>query len=264
MKKPPPIDVINAFNASGDLKSLEGGEGRCWLAEGIVLKPCDNPAMWHWLAEHLPRVPTQGFRLPLPIPALSGQWVVKGWCAQQAVEGQHQDEGRWAEVLHVLDLFHQAIRPLPCPDFIKNRQITDPWILGDRVAWQEESLRKDYAALSHLLNLRTPIQAESQLIHGDFTGNVLFSQYQTPAVIDISPYWRPVGFAYGIVVADAVCWEKANAEILLEQVSHVEDFAQFLVRALIFRMVTTIAVAKNEPDLAGYAPGIDLAAKLVS
>ena len=43
---------------------------------------------------------------------------------------------------------------------------------------------------------------EPQLVHCDLTGNVLFAAGLPPAVIDISPYWRPPSYAEGVVVAD--------------------------------------------------------------
>ena len=41
--------------------------------------------------------------------------------------------------------------------------------------------------------MRSPIVTTSQLIHGDLTENILFAEGLSPAVIDFSPYWRPVG-----------------------------------------------------------------------
>ncbi len=230
---------------SAELELLEGGEGRCWRAGDVVFKPCDELEVWSWLAEHLPTVKENGFRLPLPVASTRGEWVVGGWCAQQAVEGEHPDGNRWADVLHTLGLFHRAVQHLPCPGFIVRKSVVNQWETGDRVAWEEEEFSEAYEPLSFLFSLRAPVQADSQLIHGDFSENVLFSPDHAPAVIDISPYWRPVGFAYGIVVADAVCWRNANPEELVECVSHVQGFPQFLIRALIYRMVTTIVAAKG-------------------
>ena len=51
-------------------------------------------------------------------------------------------------------------------------------------------------------------------MHGDLTGNVLFARGLPPAVIDFSPYWRPVGFASAVVVGDALLWEGADESLL--------------------------------------------------
>jgi hypothetical protein len=47
------------------------------------------------------------------------------------------------------------------------------------------------------------------LIHGDLTGNVLFHDELPPAIIDFTPYWRPLEFQSAVVVADALVWEGA-------------------------------------------------------
>ena len=112
--------------------------------------------------------------------------------------------------------------------------------------------------------MRSPMVITSQLIHGDLTENILFAEGFAPAVIDFSPYWRPVGFAPAIVVADAVCWRDADPSVLIKLVSHIEHFPQLLIRALVHRMVTTIADSQGEPALEGYDPGIDLAKQLTS
>ena len=93
--------------------------------------------------------------------------------------------------------------------------------------------------------------------------NVLFAEGQDPAVIDISPYWRPAGFASAVVVADAICWRAADPEVLLDAVAGVEDFPQLLVRALIYRMTTTVESARGAGNLEGYQPAVDLALRLV-
>ena len=76
-----------------------------------------------------------------------------------------------------------------------------------------------------------------QVIHGDLTGNVLFADKLPPAIIDLSPYWRPAMFASAIVVADALVWEGAD-ETLVARFDHLDSFGQCLARALIFRLVS--------------------------
>jgi len=81
------------------------------------------------------------------------------------------------------------------------------------------------------------VRGRSQLVHGDLTGNVLFDDDLPPLVIDVSPYWRPPAFASAIVVADAVAFEGADSHIV-EPLLDDPDFAQCLLRALIYRIVT--------------------------
>jgi hypothetical protein len=80
-----------------------------------------------------------------------------------------------------------------------------------------------------------PITAPSQVIHGDLTGNVLFDDELPPAVIDLSPYFRPPAFASAVVVADALVWEGADAS-LLDALDRDGALPQYLLRALIYRV----------------------------
>ena len=66
---------------------------------------------------------------------------------------------------------------------------------------------------------------------------MLFAEGLPPAIIDLSLFWRPPAYASAIVVADALVWEGAG-EDLLGSMAHIDDWEQFLLRALIFRAVT--------------------------
>jgi hypothetical protein len=85
-------------------------------------------------------------------------------------------------------------------------------------------------------------------VHADLTGNVLFSPTLPPAVIDLSPYWRPPEYAEGVVIADALCWHGAQPSLLEETGVSVTAVA----RALLFRMATTnqaVSVGGARADL---------------
>ena len=258
----PPNTVLQAFDvAQHELLPLGGGTDLAWRAGHVVLKPCTDPIEWRWMGEQLPAVRQDGFRLALPLPARDGRWVVEGWCAQTAVEGAHE-QGRWLDVLAVGARFHAAIAHLARPAFLDARD--NPWSVGDRVAWQEMPSPFDHPTLRRVLDLRRPIALESQLIHGDLGGNVLFAEGLPPAVIDFAPYWRPVGFAAAVVVADAVCWEGAPPETFDEVAAGIDGFPQLFVRALIYRLVTSLVFYGDEMDLSGYAPAIEMAQAWVS
>jgi hypothetical protein len=66
------------------------------------------------------------------------------------------------------------------------------------MAWDEQpvAVRSEFASLvEELASMKRPIAATSQLVHGDLTGNVLFSEGLAPGIIDLSLYWRPPGYA---------------------------------------------------------------------
>ncbi|WP_405709741.1 hypothetical protein [Streptomyces sp. NBC_00046] len=89
-----------------------------------------------------------------------------------------------------------------------------------------------------LQGLREPVDAHAQLIHGDLTGNVLFASGQAPAVIDFSPYWRPVAYADAIVVVDGLLYHQAGPRLVDSALPDAEG-AQMLLRALIFRLAAS-------------------------
>jgi uncharacterized protein (TIGR02569 family) len=246
VSEPPPAEVLEAFGAAGSTPApLTGGEGRSWLAGDLVFKPADDEAAAVWAAELLSRIREEGFRVARPVAASGRRWVAGGWTASQRLDGEHAP--RWTEVIAAGEAFHRSVRDEPRPAFLDDRD--DAWALGDRVAWEELSV-KPYAGsvetLGRLAAARRPVaDLEPQLIHGDLTENVLFADGLAPAVIDLSPYWRPTGFASSIVVADALLWHGAGAK-LLEATADLSR--QLLIRGLIYRLVTHVVFRPEWPD----------------
>jgi uncharacterized protein (TIGR02569 family) len=263
--KVPPAEVLSAFGVRGSPSRLEGGQGGSWRAGNVVLKPLDlAEEELAWQAEVFASISCDGFRVAHPLRAHGGSFVVDGWCAWEAVEGRHE-AGRWAEIIAVGERFHAALAKVPRPHFSARR--SDPWAVGDRVAWGElpPSEFTHVKHLERLVSALEPIAAPSQLVHGDLTGNVLFDDELPPAVIDLSSYWRPTAFASAIVVADALVWEGAD-EAILGDVAHIKHFPQYLLRALIYRAVTDRLFRLDEPvrpdhaDL--YLPAVELACSI--
>jgi hypothetical protein len=134
------------------------------------------------------------------------------------------------------------------PAFLDTRR--DWWAQADRAAWAERATRfvPEFAALARRLEDALQPLGHPQLVHADLTPNVLFAPGLPPAIIDISPYWRPPAYADGIVVADALCWHDAPSSLW----ETVDVSAAAVARALLFRMATT-----NERVLSG-GEGADL------
>jgi uncharacterized protein (TIGR02569 family) len=157
---------------------------------------------------------------------------------------------------------------MPKPRFLDDR--SSAWAVGDRVAWGEIS-SAEFLEVPHLRALAAavrPVAAPSQIIHGDLSGNVLFHEELAPAIIDFSPYWRPACYASAIVVADALLWEGADRQIL-DEVRDIEDFGQYLLRALIFRLVSEWLLSRRESRAGALNSGawpqaVDLACGLAA
>jgi Aminoglycoside-2''-adenylyltransferase len=233
----PAPDVLARFGVTGEPEPLHGGTGRTWRVGDLVLKPLDFAAREiPWQAELFTRIAERGFRVAKPRPE-----IIDGWTAWTFVEGRHE-AGRWLDIIDVGRRLHTALARESRPDEIIDTR-SNPWETGDRVAWGERA----YDGIDDLLARLDRVDDDAQLIHGDLTGNVLFHEALDPAVIDFAPYWRPVEYASAIVVADALCWEGAPAELA----DAVER--QYLLRALIYRGVTSIEFGRDgrrELDLA--------------
>lgn len=257
----PPQHVLAAFGSHGNPMPLAGGQGLAWRVGDLVIKPADlAPEELAWQANVLPTVDASDVRLSFPRRAIDGELIVDGWTAWPYLPGEHQ-RGRWPDVIAVGDRFHRAIAGLARPPLVAAR--SNPWAIGDRVAWGEAPLDPYYEVphVARLAKRLAPVEARSQLIHGDLTGNVLFGDELPPAVIDLSLYWRPTAFATAIVVADALVWEGAD-ESLLESVAEIDEFGQMLSRALLYRLVAAVEGGFEDDEAAierRYRWAVDLA-----
>src|SRR5581483_9169419 len=99
--QPPPLSVLAAFDVAGTPVRLEGGQGSSWRVGEAVFKPLDleEPEL-AWQAAVLAAIHCDDFRVAHPLRTQTGELVVEGWCAWEAVEGTHE-RGRWPEIIAV-------------------------------------------------------------------------------------------------------------------------------------------------------------------
>lgn len=228
--------VLRAFGAGGPARPLPGGQGTSWIAGDVVLKP-EEAVAHEWLAGVMP---DGGFRLAVPVRASDGGWIVDGWSATRWVEGaepDYREVSTWQRIIAAGRAFHRAVAHLGHPVLAQPAGVRqDWWARADRVAWDEADVtwHPDFADTARRLREALEPPESPQIVHGDLTRNVLFADGLPPAIIDVSPYWRPPSYAEGVVVADALCWHDAPpalGEILGVPVAAV-------ARALLFRMAT--------------------------
>lgn len=194
------------------------------------------------------------FRAPTPVPAMDGSWIVDGWQAWGVVEGEHRRDC-WPAVISACRAFHRALETSPRPAFLDRRD--SPFARADRIAWEEEPADchpRLMPAIDRLLALLRSINLPSQLIHGDLTENVLFVPGLPPAIIDLSPYWRPAAYAQAIVVADALDWCGAD-ESILDYVRDVPEIWQLMVRAELFRIAICDGIHRQGGDVLDVVEG---------
>lgn len=242
---------MTAFSATAaGLEPMPGGRGRSWRAGNTVIRPVDDPAEASWLASVFEQRPVPGVRIARPIRSTDGRWVVSGWTAHRFVSGQA--EPRFDEARQAGQALHQAIADVPEPRFLRERDDLYSW--ADRLAWGEVLDSEGRLGHGHGATVyrqfaasRRPVTAPSQIVHGDLHGNVLFAGNAAPAVIDLTPYWRPGGWAIGVLAVDAVTRGGAPIEILGEW-SDGPDWSQLVRRAVLFRLAVSLAHPRTPPN----------------
>lgn len=249
----PPASVLAAFGVRVPPVRFATERGRTWVAGALVLKVVEDELEATWVAELAATLPQRGFRLARPIPTRDGHWVAEGWSAWTRLAGE-QSRARWPELLSAGAAFHDAVARVPKPEFVdrQERRATpsralDRWRLADRIVW-DGAVPDDLARLAPLDALfaaRRPVRLPEQLIHGDLVGNVLFAEELPPAIIDLSLYWRPVGYSAALVAGDALVWEGASTEIL-HLIEPSAEWPQLLLRAVLFRMVVNELARRTE------------------
>lgn len=254
----PSADVLAAFGAQGEPVALEGGQGAVWRVGDVVIKALDMRLdALTWLDEVVrPRALSPGLetrwplRLSLPLRSRSGDLVVDGWTAFPWLQGSHP-VGRWDEIAAAGRRFSALLEGVERPAFLDARD--DPWARADRIAWGEESAGSlaDVPEIGALLAARRPVGGVSTLIHGDLTSNVLFDPVGPPAVLDLTPYWRPVPYGAAIVAVDGVEYQLAPLS-LLASIDPSPDLPQYVVRALLFRMIAEVLLVGIDASLAAH------------
>ena len=228
----PSEDVLNAFGVKGEPVHLKGGQGTCYRVGNIVFKPVGNIEEAIWLAELNNSIVSGDFRVPRSYKTSNGSWVYRGWTAVEFLEGKHIP-GRYKEAIKVCRDFHQVIADIPKPDFFDQR--SDVFFIADKMAWGELPLT-DYELtnqpLKKLFSLYKDLGLPNQVIHGDWgTGNILFDDKLPPAVIDISPYYRPADFPIAVMMIDAIVYEGVDVSIF-NLGKGLKDFDQLVLRAV--------------------------------
>ncbi len=247
----PPAHVLAAFGAGSAVpEQLPGGRGLAFRCADMVLKPVDSTAEASWVAATFEQLRVSGVRVARPVRSSDGRWVVAGWCAQRFVSGRV--EPRYGEIIETSLTLHQSLAGVAQPRYLRDRDDLYSW--ADRLAWGEQVSRRWDLPDGHGARLfadlsasRTSVELPDQVVHGDMFGNVLFAGTAPPAVIDITPYWRPAAWAAAVIAIDAMSWGGAPTD-LLQEWAHLPDWPQMLLRALLFRLAVSLIHPRSTPS----------------
>ncbi len=245
----PVSQVIRAFGLAGPVVRIQGNVYRVgdWI---LKEEPDPEEALWRCAIQ--PLLVSDRFRTPTPRRTLDGELLCGNWTCHSFVSGsvaKNPIDGDFIRILEAGTLFHEATAKIPRPDFLDRRD--NIWAAADRIAWGEAACDPDprVEALYRRLVRISACAADqpAQLIHGDLTGNVLFSDGMPPAVIDFSPYWRPPHYAFGIVLADAFTCHGATESLLDEVLSRWGvSLVPDLAKGLLFRLVVEMSAGGQE------------------
>ena len=257
--------ILEEFGADGTLEPLSGGEGMSRKSGNIVLKPYQNEEEAIWSADLMNSIKENGFRVARPVMGKHGSWVYRGWTASRFVEGK-EDKGRFFEKIEISKRFHTAIELTERPGFMKTKN--NLYVVADKMTWGEQPLTWSHQlneSLAPLVEALKPIHLKDQLIHGDLTGNILFHDTLLPAVIDMTPYWRPAEFATAIIIVDSLVWNNVPTTTFAD-IETTEEMNQLLLRATIWRIKITDEFNQKNNDKSydfvnSYKPFIQLLLK---
>jgi uncharacterized protein (TIGR02569 family) len=238
--------IAQAFDSVGALHLLPGGEGRTYRAGNVIYRREANVAEASYLADVYHRLPEIGFRVPKPIRAKQGGWISPtGWSAWTFVAGRPATKEDLPSVIAAIRAFHQALAQQPYPPYLADRDT--PYDRADRAAWDTlpDAIEPPLVPLvTQLLRLRQPIAPlRPQLIHGDLNEeNILVAPELPPAIIDLTPYWRPAEFALAVLAYWLGPYRSDMS--ILPAFAQVQEFDQMLVRAALRTILITHEFSK--------------------
>ncbi|WP_040923929.1 TIGR02569 family protein, partial [Saccharomonospora iraqiensis] len=241
-------------------------DGRGWRCGGVVLEPVRDRAHAVWVSRTMAALDSAvehtELRIARPVVAGDGRWVIGGWRARRHLAGSAGVDAECG-VLTAVRL-HQTTATLPHPDPLPRPDTTlprpdttlprpDPLprpdfpgagdataTLAERLAWGEAHRSLDEERGGRLFEIlapsRRPTSSPDQLVHGDLFGMLCSDgDSSVPGLVDFTPHVRPAEWGTALVAVDALVHGAADGT-LLRHWSHLPEWPQMLLRALLYRL----------------------------
>ena len=256
-EKIPSQDTLKAFGIVGEPALLQGGQGTCYRVEDVVLKPTNNDLETSWIASINNNLISDKFRVAKPLRAKDGLWVYNGWSASEFLDGKNKPS-HYDESIEVSRNFHATLEGIQKPGWFDKK--TDVFALSDRMAWGEIPL-PDFQPASEvfkkIFRLLKDNRLPNQLIPGDWgPEQILFHDTLPPAVIDMTPYFRPADYPIADMMISAINHEGADISII-DLGKDIKDLDQLLLRALVMRTCTYIGFQIHPENSRDWISEID-------
>jgi len=263
----PSFEILEAFEVASPPELLPGGQNTCFLADKLVLKPAGDSQEASWMAELNSQIDSPDFRIQKFKPAKDGSWVFDGWTASYFLEGSHHkitpensDKNTTSQIQELINLsqaYHQHLVKVPKPAWFNQKD--DIFAVSDRMAWGETELpyfEPVNAKLTKLVALLKENHLPFQLVHGDWgSEQILFHDTLPPAIIDMTPYFRPADYPIADMLEGMLAYQGASPEIL-HLGDSIPDFQQLMLRSILMRACTYIGFQLHPENDQDRAPSI--------
>lgn len=246
----PPAHVGAAFGVRiEDAEPLPDGDA--WRCGGIVLRPVVDRVREVWLGRTFRTLEVPGVRILRPLGTTDGRQVVGGWVAYRA--GSEGRRARADDAVAVSIKLHSALIDVPRPGFLSSQG--DALARADRMVWGESPAKvaEDRGGrwFEILAGSMRPVALPDQVVHGDLYRGVRVDDDGVATVSGFRPFYRPAEWATALVVVDALVAGADGAE-LITRWSHLPEWRQMLLRAILFRLaVHALDPAADEDAIDG-------------
>ena len=234
-------EIFDIFGLSGKVEQLDGGQGKSVRVGDFVVKPIEEIGKYSWVGSVLEPLDFRDLYLSKPIRSKLENFVEQGFGVTQYIEGQFE-VGRLEEKLTVCNQLNEIIQLIEKPE--EWYSWSSPWQQATQMAWNNMSFTdttdiKSLKLIESLKDHYQTISLDTQLIHSDISGNILFND-QHPVIIDFSPEFRSRKYSEALLVTDSIAWYQEPLASIYAIPYEWELVVQLAIRAIVFRVSVAI------------------------